>query len=80
MFFSLTSMKNLPFVTMANGSMVLAHGVETVNLFPSLSIDNVLHVPGSILNLLSISYLTRFLDCVIFFTITFVCLQDRSLR
>jgi len=29
---------------MANGCRILAHGVETVNLFPFLSIDNVLYL------------------------------------
>jgi len=53
---------------MANGSRVLAYGVGTIDLFPFLSIDNVLYVPGSPFNLLSISRLTRSLDCVISFT------------
>ena len=44
--------------TMANGSRVSANGVGTVDLFPFLSIDNVLYVPGSPFNLLSISRLT----------------------
>ena len=46
--------------------------------FSSLSIDNVLYVPGSPFNLLSISRLTRSLDCVISFTKDSVTLQDRS--
>ena len=39
----------LPSVTMANGSSVLALGVGIVNLFPFLSIDNVLYVLGLLL-------------------------------
>ena len=58
---------------MANGSRVLAHGVGTIDLFPFLSIDNVLYVLGSPFNLLS-------LDCVISFTQSSVCLQDRGSR
>jgi len=58
----------LPSVTMANGSRVSSHGVGTINLFPSLSIDNVLYVPESPFNLLSINCLTRSLDCIISFT------------
>ena len=80
LFSSLSSPDNLPSVTMANGSRVSAHGVGTVDLFPFLSIDNVLYVSGSPFNLLSISRLTRSLDCVISFTQSSVCLQDPSLR
>jgi len=65
---------------MANRSRVSAHGVGIVDLFPFLSIDNVLYVPGSPFNLLSISRLTKSLDCVISFTQSSVCLQDRSSR
>jgi len=77
----ITSNKNFfPFIstsgsiTMANGSRVSSHGVGTINLLPSLSIDNVLYVPRSLFNLLSISRLTRSLACVISFTKYFVCL------
>jgi len=61
---------------MANGYRVPSHGVGTINLFASLSIDNVLYVLGFPFNLLSISRLTRSLDCVISFTKYFVSLQD----
>jgi len=63
----------------ANGSKVSSHGIGTIYLFPSLPTDNVLYVPGSPFNLLSVSRLTRSLDCVVSFTKDFVCLQDRSL-
>jgi len=77
-FSSLSTMGYLPSVTMANGYRVPSHGVGTINLFSSLSIDNVLYVPRSPFNLLSISRLSRSLDCVISFTKDFVTLQDRS--
>ena len=80
LFSSLSSPDNLPSITMANGSHVSAHGVGTVDLFPFLSIDNVLYVPRSSFNLLSISCLTRYLDCVISFTQSSVCLQDQNSR
>jgi len=41
LFSSLSSTNNLPSVTMANGSCVLAHDVGTVNIFLFLSIDNI---------------------------------------
>jgi len=59
---------------MANGYRVPSHGVGTINLFPSLSIDNILYVPESPFNLLSISCHTRSFDCVISFTKDFVTL------
>jgi len=77
-FSSLSTTGYLPSFTMANGYRVPSHSVGTINLFPFLSIDNVLYVPGSPFNLLSISCLTRSLDCVISFTKDFVSLQDRS--
>ena len=78
LFSSLSSTNPLPSVTLADGFRVSSHGVGTVKLFPSLTIDNVLYVPGSPFNLLSISRLTRSLDCVVSFTHNSVCLQDRS--
>jgi len=69
LFFSSTSTSRyLPSITMANGSMVSSHGVGIIYLLPSLSIDNVFYVLGSLFNLLSISHFTHFLDCVISFT------------
>ena len=64
---------------MANGFRVSSHGVGTIHLLPSLSIDNVLYVPRSPFNLLSISHLTRSLDYLISFTKDSICLQDWSL-
>lgn len=52
-------------VTMTNCSQAPSHGVCTIHLFPSPSIDNVLYVSRSQFNLLSISCLTHSFDCVI---------------
>jgi len=59
---------------MTNNSKVSSQGVGTIHLLPSLSIDNILYVPRSPFNLLSISRLTRSLDYVISFTKDFICL------
>jgi len=77
-FSSLSTFGHLPSITMANGSKVSSHGVGTVHFFPSLPIDNVLYVSGSLFNLLSISCHTHSLNCTISFIKDFVCLQDRS--
>ena len=78
LFSSFSTSSHLPSITMTNGSKISSHGIGTIHLFPSLSIDNVLYVPRSPFNLLSVSRLTRSLDCVVSFTKDFVCLQDRS--
>jgi len=78
LFSSLSFPNFLPSVTLADGSRVSSHGVGTVKIFPSLTIDKVLYVPESPFNLLSIGRLTCFLDCVVSFTNNSVCLQDRS--
>jgi len=73
-FSSISTSGYLPSITMTNGFKVSSHGVGTIHLLPSLSIDDVLYVPGSPFNLLSISCLTRSLDCVVSFTKDFFCL------
>ena len=49
----------LPTITMANDNNVSSHGVGTIHLLASLSINNVLYVPMSPFNLLFINRLTR---------------------
>jgi len=61
---------------MANCSRISCHGVGIIHLLPSLSIDNVLYVPRSPFNLLSINHLTRSLDCVSSFIKYSICLRD----
>jgi len=66
LFSSLSTSSHLPSITMANDYKVSSHGIGTIHLFSFLPIDNVLYVPGSPFNLLSVSRLTSSLDCVIF--------------
>ena len=68
----------LPSVTLANGTQTQSEGIGTTHPLPSLSVDSVLYVPGAPFNLLSISRLTKTLDCVVSFTKDSVFLQDRS--
>nr|KYP74313.1 hypothetical protein KK1_006987 [Cajanus cajan] len=79
LFSSLSTSGYLPSFTMANGFRTTSYGVGTVHLSPSLSIDNVLYVPKSPFNLLSLSHLTRSFECLISFTKDSVFLPDRSL-
>jgi len=49
LFSSLSVPNPLPFVTLVYGSRVSSQGFGIVKLFPSLTIENVLHVPGLLL-------------------------------
>jgi len=71
---------HITFVIMDNDYRVSSHGVGTIYLLLSLSINSVLYVSRSLFNLLSISCLTRFLNCVMFFTKDSACLHDQSLE
>ncbi|XP_071739152.1 uncharacterized protein [Rutidosis leptorrhynchoides] len=52
------------YVTIANGTTSLVLGSGTINLTPSISLSSVLCLPNFSFNLLSVSKLTRDLNCV----------------
>ena len=66
-FSSLTFTSPLPMVTLANGSQTIAKGIGSACPLPSLPLTFVLYVPDSPFNLISISKLTRDLNCLITF-------------
>ncbi|RVX19942.1 Retrovirus-related Pol polyprotein from transposon TNT 1-94 [Vitis vinifera] len=78
LFSSITTTSTLPTVTLANGSQTMAKGIGLVLPLPSLSLTSVLYTPECPFNLISISKLTRTLNCSITFSDKFVTLQDRS--
>ena len=67
-------------VTLANESQTVAIGIDLACPFPSLLLIFVLYVSYSPFNLISISKLTRDLNCLITFSDNFVTLQDWSIR
>ena len=77
-FSSLTTTPTLPTVTLANGSQIVAKGIGLAHSLPSLPLTSVLYTPECPFNLLSISKITRTLNCSIIFSDKFVILQDRS--
>ena len=79
LFSSLTVTSPLPMITLANGSQTMAKGIGSASPLPSIPLTFVLYVPDSPFNLLSISKLTRDLDCLITFSDNSVTLQDRSM-
>ena len=79
-FSSLTTTSTLPTVTLANGSQTMAKGIGLAHPLPSLPLTFVLYTPECPFNLISISKITRTLNCSIIFSDKFVTLQDRSTR
>ena len=77
-FSSLTFTSPLPMVTLANGSQTIAKGIGSACPLPSPPLTSVLYVPDSFFNLISISKLTRDLNCLITFSDHSITLQDRS--
>ncbi|RVW15161.1 hypothetical protein CK203_083349 [Vitis vinifera] len=81
LFSSITTTSTLPTVTLANGSQTVAKGIGLALPLPSLPLTSVLYTPECPFNLfssISISKITRTLNCSITFSNKFVTLQDRS--
>ncbi|RVW79915.1 Retrovirus-related Pol polyprotein from transposon RE1 [Vitis vinifera] len=78
LFSSITTTSALPTVTLANGSQTMAKGFGFAHPLPSLPLHSVLYAPECPFNLISISKITRTLNCFITFSDKFVTLQDRS--
>ena len=78
LFSSLTITSPLHIITLANGSQAMAKGIDSACPLPSIHLTSVLFVPDSPFNMISISKLTRDLNCLITFSNNFVTLQDRT--
>ncbi|KAJ9707045.1 hypothetical protein PVL29_002162 [Vitis rotundifolia] len=76
-FSSITTTSALPTVTLANGSQTVANGIGLTHPLPSLPLTSVLYTLECSFNLISISKITRTLNCSITFSNKFVTLQDR---
>ena len=77
-FLSLTITSPLPMITLANGSQTMAKGISSKCPLPSVPLTYVLYVPDCPFNMISISKLTRDLNCLITFSNNSVTLQDQS--
>ncbi|RVW88760.1 hypothetical protein CK203_034681 [Vitis vinifera] len=77
-FSSITTTSALPIVILANGSQTVVKGIGLALPLPSLPLTFVLYTPECPFNLISISKITRTLNCSITFSDKFVTLQDRS--
>ena len=67
---------SLPNVTLADGSATTISGLGTANLSPNLSLSSVLYILDFPFNLLSISKLTKILNCAAIFLSTHCTFQD----
>ncbi|KAJ9697586.1 hypothetical protein PVL29_009423 [Vitis rotundifolia] len=77
LFSSITTTSALLTVTLSNGSQTVAKGIGLAHPLPSLPLTSVLYTPECSFNLISISKITRTLNCSITFSDKFVTLQDR---
>ena len=68
-FSSITTTFTLPTVTLANGSQTVAKGIGLAHPLSSLTLTFVLYTPECPFNLISISKITRTLNCYITFLI-----------
>ena len=78
--FDLEQSSSLPNVTLADGSAITFSGLGTTNLGPNLSLSSVSYIPDFLFNLLSISKLTKLLNCAAFFLSTHCIFQDLKTR
>ena len=67
-------------ITLAKGSQTVAKRIGSACPLPSIPLTTVFYVPDSPFNLISISKLTRDLNCLITFSDNSVTLQDQSTR
>ena len=70
----------LPMITLTNGSQTMAKEIGSASPLPTIPLTLLLYVPYSPFNMLSISKLTRDLNCLITFSDNSVTLQDQSTR
>nr|CAN79194.1 hypothetical protein VITISV_000236 [Vitis vinifera] len=78
LFSSITTTFALPTVTLANGSQIMAKGIGLTHPLPSLPLHSDLYALECPFNLISISKITRTLNCSIIFSDKSVILQDWS--
>ena len=67
-------------VTLPNGNKVQIDSIGSTNFGSDFSLSNVLHVPSFCVNLLSVSKITKSLNCSITFFADFCILQDLATK
>ncbi|KAJ7959762.1 Retrovirus-related Pol polyprotein from transposon TNT 1-94 [Quillaja saponaria] len=77
LFSSISNPSSPSTITIANGSITIAKGIGQATPLSSLSLESVLYVPECSFNLISISQLTRSLNCSVTFIDDSFTIQDR---
>ena len=77
-FSSISFAKTPHFVTVVNGSKVASQGIGQVSLSPSLKLNSVLFIPHCPYNLISLSQLTRSLNCSVTFDANSFVIQEHG--
>ncbi|RDX64294.1 hypothetical protein CR513_57166, partial [Mucuna pruriens] len=77
-FSSISSPKFPHFISLANGFKMLSQEVGQVSLSSSISLNSVLYIPKCPYNLISLSQLTRSLNCLVTFYADSFVIQDRN--
>ena len=80
LFSSLTITSPLPIITLANGSQAMPKGIGIACPLPFIPLTSIFYVPDCPFTMISISKLTRDLNCLITFSDNSITLQDRSTR
>jgi len=78
LFSSLSFPKTSDFITLANGSKVASQGIGQVSLSPSLNLKSVLFVLECPFSLISLSQLTKSLNCSVTFDANSFVIQERG--
>ncbi|KOM48619.1 hypothetical protein LR48_Vigan07g232300 [Vigna angularis] len=78
LFSTLSFQEKSHLITLANGSKVSSKGIGHVSLSPSLNLQSVLFVPNCPFNLISLSQLTKSLNCSITFDNNSFVIQERG--
>ena len=78
LFSSLSSPKFPHLITLANGDKVASKGVGQISVSASLNLESVLFVPNCPFNLISLSQLTKSLNCSVTFYADLFVIQEHG--
>nr|KYP37955.1 Retrovirus-related Pol polyprotein from transposon TNT 1-94 [Cajanus cajan] len=78
MFSSMSPLKSPHLITLADGSRITPKGIGQVSLSPSLNLNSVLFIPNCPFNLISLSQLTKSLNCLVTFSAGSFVIQERG--